>query len=172
MRVYLRLALAALVIAGLCSCQSAPQSSDRAGSGAAVSAAGRDSATLAYRLAQKTWCSNDEACCLVIQLTDGEDRHDSFAARRAYLGGKEIIPAGWNMPADAPVTKGTLAYMLCRSLDVKGGLFMHLLPSRRYAYREAVHLELMARGSEYEPLTGPEAVGIMGRAARISQQTN
>ena len=172
MRLYLRLVLAGMVISGICSCQSAPQSSDRAVSEPAVSAAGRDSATLAYRLAQKNWCSNDEACCLVIQLADGEDRHETYAARRAYLESQKIIPAGWDMPAEAAVTKGALAYMLCRALDIKGGVLMHLLPSRRYAYREAVHAGLMARGSEYEPLTGPEAVGIMGRAARMSQQTN
>ena len=49
---------------------------------------------------------------------------------------------------------------------------MHLLPGRRYAYREAVNLGLIAQGSEYEPLTGPEAVGIMGRAARMDQQAD
>ena len=41
-----------------------------------------------------------------------------------------------------------------------------VLPSRRYAYREALHYELMTPGSVNEPLTAPEVIGILGRAAR------
>ncbi len=57
--------------------------------------------------------------------------------------------------------------MVCRALSIKGGLMMNLIPSRRYAYREAVYQGLMRSGSESEPLTGPEAVGILSRAGRL-----
>jgi len=65
--------------------------------------------------------------------------------------------------------KGTLAYMVCKALDLQGGVMMHLVPVRRYAYREAVVQNLMFRGSEWEPLTGPEVVAILGRAERMRQ---
>ena len=134
-----------------------------------TSRADGDSAQLAYELSQSKWCSNDAACSLVLHLSEGEDSCGDFAERLELLRTKNLVQNGWNLKGDEPVTKGTLAYMLCRALDIKGGLFMHLLPSRRYAYREAVYQELMRVGSELEPLTGPEAVGVVGRAARMKQ---
>ena len=127
----------------------------------------RDSAQLAYELSQKTWCSNNDAFSMVILLMDGEDKYHNFDERIVALDVKGIANAAWDIDADKPVTKGTLAYMLCRAMDIKGGLMMRLFDSRRYSYREAVSQGLMLKGSESEPLTGPEVVGIMGRAARM-----
>lgn len=145
----------------LCSCQAAPTESS-------ITAPGKDSAALAYELSQKKWCSNDEACSLVLHLMDGRDESQNFAQRLDTLQQRRILSDTWDLQADQPVTKGTVAYMLCRALDLEGGLFMHVIPSRRYAYREAVYANLMQRGSDTEPLTGPEAVGIVGRAARMN----
>jgi len=128
-----------------------------------------DSAELAYRLSQTTWCSNNEACSMVLFLVDGKDDCQTFDQRLVALDVKGLVDASWDLAADQTVAKGTLAYMLYHALDMNGGLMMHLLPSRRYAYREVVNLGLMTMGSEYEPLTGPEVVGIMGRAARMKK---
>ena len=130
----------------------------------------RDSGELAYELAGKTWCTNDEACSMVLLMLDGEDRNEDFEHRLAALDFKGLVDAAWNIQPDEPATKGTVAFMLCRALDIKGGLMMHLLPCRRYAYRTAVYHGLMDRGSENEPLTGPEFVGIVGRATRMIEQ--
>ena len=147
----------------ICSCQVAP-SAERAES---VAAAGKDGGELAYELSQKKWCSNDEACSMVLHLVGGGDECASFAERLEKLKGQDVVVDGWKLEADEPVTKGTLAYMLCQALKIDGGLLMHIVPGRRYAYREMVYREIMSKGSEYEPLTGPEAVGIVGRAARM-----
>jgi len=133
-------------------------------------AAGRDSAQLAYDLSQKTWCTNDEACSLILMLMEGEDSCRNFDERIVALAAKGLADAGWDIAADQPVTKGTLAYMLCRALDIRGGVMMHLLNNRRYSYRQAVAEGLMVKGAEWEPLTGPEVVGIIGRAARIKDR--
>ena len=125
-----------------------------------------DSANLAYDLNQKTWCSNDEAFSMVLMLVTGEDHCKDFNERFIELGVKGLIDTSWKLQADEPVTKGVLAYMLCRKLDLDIGVMMRLLPTRRYAYREAVYHGLMTLGSADEPLTGPEVVGIMSRAAR------
>ena len=151
----------------MCSCQVAP-SAEQAES---VAGAGKDGAELAYELSQKKWCSNDEACSMVLHLAAGGDECASFEQRLEKLKGQELLPDGWELAADEPVTKGTLAYMLCQALKIDGGLLMHIVPGRRYAYREMVYREIMSKGSEYEPLTGPEAVGIIGRAVRMQDSS-
>jgi len=125
-----------------------------------------DSAQLAYELALQPWCSNNQAMSMVLFLVDGQDNHNHFDQRVLTLDTRQLAQADWQLQAQEPVTKGTLAFMLCRALNIEGGLLMHLVPSRRYAYREAVYHRLMAAGSSYEPVTGPEAVGVFSRAAR------
>lgn len=106
---------------------------------------------------------------MVLLLIDGEDRYQNFMDRLIALDAKGVTQSSWEIEADEPVTKGTLAYMLCRALGLKGGVMLRLIPCRRYAYREALNYGLMAKGSAREPLTGPEAVGILGRAARMKE---
>ena len=162
----------AVVIMGMlvCSCQTnvSLESKVEPSSGA-LAGESRDSADLAYRLSSQKWCSNDEACSMVLLLIDGEDRYQNFDDRLIALDAKGVADASWGIEADKPVTKGTLAYMLCRTLGLKGGVMLRLIPSRRYAYREALNYGLIAKGSQGEPLTGPEAVGIIGRAARMKE---
>jgi hypothetical protein len=129
-----------------------------------------NSAELAYTLSSQKWCSNDQGCSMVLLLVDGEDRYTNFDQRLAALESKGLADASWNLKEAEPVSKGTLAYMLCHGLDIKGGVLMQLIGGRRYAYREAVFCGLMMRGSETEPLTGPEVVGIMGRSSRIKEK--
>lgn len=124
------------------------------------------SAELAYKLAYKKWCTNNDACSLMIYMVGGKDRGETFKQKEKFLQHKAVIPSHWKLAPDEPVTKGTFAYMLCRATDTRGGLFMRILGGRRYAYREAVYQDFMQAGSEYEPLTGPEAVGIIGRVSR------
>jgi len=148
-----------------CSCQSNQATkSDSAG------LSNQDSATLAYELASQRWCTNDQACAMMLLLVDDQDNNKSFDARLAALQSKGLVEPGWFLAANDPVNKGTLGYMLYRALDLEGGVIIQLLPLRRYGYREVVHAGLMLRGSEYEPLTGPEVVGIMGRAARLMER--
>jgi len=167
MRFIIHSLLVMAVAVGLASCAgpttvSAPSIPEPNAAGPSGNAAG-----LAYELAQKTWCTNDQACSLVLLFTQGHDRCTDFDARIEQLRARGLVQEHWNLQADQSVTKGTLAYMVCRALNIRGGLFMHLLPGRRYAYREAVYQKLMQRGSENEPLTGPEVVGVLGRAGRL-----
>ena len=132
-------------------------------------ASAASSAELAYELARQKWCSNDRAFSLVLHMVDGQDTCGSFQERLELLKDKNLLRADWQFAGDEAVTKGTLGYLVCRALKIKGGLLLQLVPSKRYAYREAVYQELIHRGSGYEPLTGPEVVGIMGRAARMAR---
>ncbi|MBN1845865.1 MAG: hypothetical protein JW810_09295 [Sedimentisphaerales bacterium] len=160
--------LAGLIMLGLLSCQGVRDTTQNP-PGQAPPSGPRDSATLAYQLAEQTWCTNDDACSMILMMVEGQDTHESFGDRISALETKGLAKTSWNLQAQQACTKGTLAYMLYRIVDLPGGVMMHVLPGRRYAYREAVYHGLMERGSEYEPLTGPEAIGIMGRAARMKE---
>lgn len=125
-----------------------------------------DSSVLAYTLANKDWCSNHEAASLILLLVDGEDRYQTFDERVRVLESKGLVQPGWQLKENDVVTKGTLAFMVWGAMDNEGGVMLRLLPCRHYAYRETVYKGLITRGSEYEPVTGPEAVAIMGRVSR------
>jgi hypothetical protein len=163
---YLSITVIAL---GLFSCTSTQSTQERPTPADNSSETSRNEAQLAYELSNKTWCTNDEACSLILLFSEGQDRCANFADRLEKLRALGFVQDHWNLLADEPVTKGTLAYMICRALKVRGGFFMHLIPSRRYAYREAVYMKIMQKGSENEPLTGPEVVGVLGRVARLQQ---
>ena len=174
MRHFIRLGMVLLMGLGVCSCQSTGGLGDQLttprATAASTSTGGRDSAQLAYELSGKTWCSNDEACSMVLLLMDGADNYQSFDERVAALQQRGWVGQNWKLHADETVTKGALAYMICKARNVKGGVMMRLVPSRRYAYREALDLKWVGRGCESEPLTGPEVVGIMGRVARVDDE--
>jgi len=56
------------------------------------------------------------------------------------------------------------AYLLTRSYGLTGGLLASVIPGPRYAYRDLVFRGLFAaRGDPDEPLTGVEAVRILGK---------
>lgn len=167
MNLFLRIFSLLCVLSFAFSCQSVPQIA--ASPEGPLAAESRNSADLAYELAGKDWCSNDEAFSMVLLLARGEDRYTNFDQRLAALNERGLVASCWALDSAEPVTKGTLAYMLYGALDIEGGFFMRLIPSRRYAYREAVYLGFMERGSDLEPLTGPEVVGIMGRAVRMQE---
>jgi hypothetical protein len=130
----------------------------------------RDSATLAYELATKTWATNDDALSMMVMMIEGQDPYDTFEQRVLALENKGIIGKSWNLQADKPVTKGSIAFMICRATNIQGGVMMHLISCRRYAYRELVYRGMMVRGGEFEPMTGPELVGLVGRAARPEER--
>jgi len=112
----------------------------------------------------------DTARALTILVSEGAENGADFAAAKAYLRARGILPDGWldKAAADAPTDKGRLASLVCRALGIKGGLAMRLLgPLPRLALRECSYLELMAIGCDYTYVTGGELVGVIDRADRL-----
>lgn len=170
MKSAMRVFFLVVAVAAASSCRVAPDIHRDVPVSGALAEESRNSAELAYDMSTDTWCSNDEACSMVLLMISGEDRCLSFEQRRDILAGKGLLDPRWMIGGDEPVTKGTLSYMVCGALGLRGGVLMQVLPSRRYAYREALYHKLLSRGSEYEPLTGPEVVGIVGRAGRMMDE--
>lgn len=65
---------------------------------------------------------------------------------------------------DRPLRSAEYAYLLTRSYGLSGGLLSSLIPGPRYSYRDLVFRGLFAaRGDPDEPITGVEAVRILGK---------
>jgi hypothetical protein len=86
------------------------------------------------------------------------------------LKSRKLIPGGFNRPADAAVSRGTLAVAICEALRIKGGVTLRVLrpfdlgaPSERYAMRELQFMNLYPPGSPQQTFSGNEYVGIIGR---------
>ena len=150
-----------IAAAGIAGCSGMPQITDgQGGSREKVSQAG-----FFYELADKPWCSADDAARGLLLLLDGQDPCTNFQQRIEKLADRGLTCKLWHLKPNEPITKGQVAYMICKALDIRGGLTMLLFgPSDRYCYRELVWLGIMEPGTDYQPMTGPEFVGVISAA--------
>ena len=113
--------------------------------------------------------AHDVARALVILASEGREGAADFDKCRQYLKGRGILPDGWLDTAKPveTVDKSSLASLVCRTLGIKGGLWMRLLgPQPRLALHECVYHELMMSGADYAHVSGGELVGIIDRCDR------
>ena len=112
-----------------------------------------------------------EAYRVMLVLADGEDRYKSFEERQAALEGRGLVRPEWGLQRDDCIDKGSVAYMVCKILNHRGGLDLALLGAagigdRRYALRELVDLQLTPSAPAYRYITGAELVDLAGKADR------
>ena len=112
-----------------------------------------------------------EACRALLLLADGAEQYPDFEARRAALEARGIVRPAWGLQREACIDRGSVAYMVCRILQIRGGLNLRLFGTlgvgdRRYAVRELVYLDLMPPGAPYRYMTGSELVDLMAEADR------
>lgn len=110
-----------------------------------------------------------EAYRAMLILADGEDRHASFDGRRAELQERGIVRPAWGLVRDQGIDRGSVAYMVCKILQIRGGVNFAVLGQsgigdRRYAVRELVYMGLMPPGAPYRYLTGGELVDLLAKA--------
>jgi hypothetical protein len=113
--------------------------------------------------------AHDVARAMVILASEGKECGADFEKCKAYLKGRGVLPDGWldKAKAEDPVDKSALASLVCRSLDIKGGLWMRLFgPQPRFALRECIYHELMVPGADYAYVSGGELVGVIDRCDR------
>jgi len=135
-------------------------------------AAGKESRT-AYlrRIFEKDRASYGDACRAILSLLKDEHTDADFAAISGDLSGRGIIASDWTLQETSLLTKGTLAYMLCQALEIKGGLTMRLFGiSRRYALRECQHKGLIVGGVMDEFVTGRELLDVLTNATVYKEQ--
>ncbi len=118
-----------------------------------------------HHLATRSLVSNDEAFHGMLLYLDGKDDAQGFAQRTQTLKSRRLIPANFNRPADEALQRGTLAYSIARTLNIKGGLTVRLTGlSPRYAIRELEYLDILPTSSTNQVFTGREFVGVIGKA--------
>lgn len=128
-----------------------------------------DDAFLGY-LADTTLVTVEEAYRAVILLAEGADPNETFDERRAWLEQRDIARAAWTLERNHYIDQGAVAYMVCKVLQIKGGLSRMMLGSwglgdRRYAHRELVYRGLMeVQGAPFSPMTGGEFAHLLGMA--------
>ncbi len=109
--------------------------------------------------------SNDEALHGILLMFDGADPTMSYDNRVAALKERGWLPNKFDEGGDIAMQRGTLAYVLVRAMDVKGGVMMHLTDRcARYANLELQRLGVMPPGSELMVLDGLDFVGTMSKA--------
>jgi len=113
--------------------------------------------------AQERVNQNDGFRAMLIWV-DGEDESKNFEQRVVALAEKGLVKTRWQFNPTAPIDKATLAYMVYKALGLRGGLNMAVFSNRRYALRELVYRDMMARGADYTYVSGNEFIAILGRA--------
>ena len=123
------------------------------------------------RIFEKDRATYGDACRAILSVIKGEHTDADFAANAGDLTGRGVVSADWGLTAASLLTKGTLAYMVCRALDLKGGVTMRLFGiNRRYALRECIHRRLIERGTVDEYVTGRELIDVVTNAAVHREQ--
>jgi hypothetical protein len=115
------------------------------------------------RIFEKDRAGFGDACRALLSLVKEEHSDEDFPAVRKELESRGIVDAGWELAEATPVDRGTLAYMLCKALGIKGGLTASVFGmTRRYALRECVYLGIMPGGTVAQYVSGRELIDILG----------
>lgn len=112
-----------------------------------------------------------EAYRAMVLLADGKDSYQTFSEREQALLQRGIAREAWHLERDAPVDKGSVAYMVYKIAKLPGGINNHLFGTigvgdRRYALRELAYRQLMPNASPWHYMTGGELVDVTAKADR------
>ena len=123
------------------------------------------------RIFEKDRASYGDACRAVLSVIKKEHSDADFAAISGDLVGRNVVRSDWGLLEGSLLTKGTLAYMVCQALEIKGGLTMRVFGiNRRYALRECLHRRLIASGTVDEYVTGRELIDVITNATVHQEQ--
>jgi len=116
-----------------------------------------------HTLATKNLVSNDEAFHALLLYMDRTDSAQSYPDRVAALKSRKLLDHNFNQPADAPLTRGTLAVALVNHLNLKTGITIALFShSDRYATRELEDAQIYPASSPNQIFSGAAFVGVIG----------
>lgn len=125
-----------------------------------VFAEGTSTIEYIQNLTQKQNAAVSDAIIL-FAVQEGSDSKE-FAAACDYLISKGILRQGQYNP-DGALKRGLLAGMTARALGLKGSFMFNLTGADRYACTACAADGIMREDiSEYDPVSGPELVEILG----------
>jgi hypothetical protein len=109
-----------------------------------------------------------DASKIFVLLMGVENLYIDLASQIIFLREKKLLPG--KLESDfspmEPLRKGLFAYMLYRTLDMKGGITLSLFGvSERYALKELVYQGILSSGNVKDILSGDELVTTTMRTA-------
>jgi len=106
---------------------------------------------------------------LIMYLLQVEEDYVEFETQMDFLEKNGLIQKSMlNNTAGEPLRRGELAYMLCRALNLKGGLKARMLGlHKRFAMEELIYRGVMRQGHNLDLVTGQELVVVVTRAAQL-----
>lgn len=112
------------------------------------------------RLVRQAKARKVDAVYVVMVLLGKHKDFSSFEAQSSYLKQNGFFPKYEDgSDLNELLTKGELAFMLCKALKIKGGLHLRIFGlSERYALFELAHQRIMILGHKNEIVTGRELV--------------
>ena len=117
-----------------------------------------------HALTEEPIASNDQAFHALLLYVYNQDAASDYAGRVAAMKRRGLLAGDFNQPADAGVTRGTVAVAIMGILNEPGGVTTRIFgPSPRYAVREMMFLNVLPPSTPNQVLSGNELVGIIGR---------
>ena len=125
----------------------------------------QSTASFIRELHDKPRADFSDALRIIQTLQQNKDTAAKFEACRLFLMDKNVIPRSWTYRKDSPITQSMVAYMVCNTLKIEGGVTMRLFGnSERYAMRECIHIGLITDAKPKQYVTGKELLAIFSRA--------
>ncbi len=79
----------------------------------------------------------------------------------AALVKKGWMPSKWSKDLEAKITLGDVCYLMCHTLEIKGGMMMRVFGyTRRYCYRECVQRRLVRGNGPHSRVSGRDLLGV------------
>lgn len=128
-------------------------------------------AELVAYIADQPFVTAEPAYRAVYVLWKGEPFSGDFEALADTLRGAGVVSKDGRHAPDQPLRRGTIAFMVCRACEIRGGVNWALTGMGRYAWRELQHRGIAGPGSEYGWMSGGEFVGLLLRAEDHLRQT-
>ena len=143
-----------------------------------------------YRdLVERGVATYEDGCRGISHFVDVPADTMTFEEVVAELKRKGIIGKRWKYKAEKPLTRGMMAYMICKVLNIKGGLVMRTINgvgrftsfireklklkdglavpdigmTKRYAYLECQYMGIVPIGHKKTYLTGHDLLALMYR---------
>lgn len=125
---------------------------------------GENSAAFLDRMSSQDTVTQNDALRGILML-DGGDKTETFKQRVDALIDKKVLPKR-SYDANAELTRGQLAQLICRACDLKGGMILRITgSSERYSLRELQYRQMMTQGSASAKVSGMEFASVLTRAA-------
>lgn len=116
------------------------------------------------QLMKKSAVTIGDVCMIWHGLEFEPDPHVTAERACARLVEKGIVPEEWKSQLQAPASLGDVCVLICRSLDIKGGVTMRVVgTTARYAYKECARLRLVKAAGPHARVPGRDLLSISSR---------